>query len=66
VELFKSPLEQIEQQAEVRKLTVTLLLVWCTHLIGLLLAFVWQITGLLVARQELEIAVLRSRGVSRA
>lgn len=66
VELFKSPLEQLEkQQAEVRKLTVTLLL-FGVPLIGLLLAFVWQITGLLVARQELEIAVLRSRGVSRA
>ncbi|MFN5341237.1 MAG: ABC transporter permease, partial [Roseiflexaceae bacterium] len=66
VELFKSPLEQLEkQQAEVRKLTVTLLL-FGVPLIGLLLAFVWQITGLLVARQELEIAVLRSRGVSRS
>ena len=66
VELFKSPLEQFEKQrAEVRMLTVTLLL-FGVPLIGLLLAFVWQLAGLLVARQELEIAVLRSRGVSRA
>lgn len=65
VELFKSPLEQLEKQrAEVRTLTVTLLL-FGVPLIGLLLAFVWQLAGLLVARQELEIAVLRSRGVSR-
>jgi len=66
VDLFKSPLEQLEKQrAEVRTLTVTLLL-FGVPLIGLLLAFVWQLAGLLVARQELEIAVLRSRGVSRA
>ncbi len=66
VELFKSPLAQLEKQrAEVQKLTVTLLL-FGVPLIGLLLAFVWQITGLLVTRQELEIAVLRSRGVSRS
>lgn len=66
VELYKSPLEQLSHQRdEVRKLTVTLLL-FGVPLIGLLLAFVWQITGLLVARQELEIAVLRSRGVTRA
>jgi putative ABC transport system permease protein len=66
VELFKSPLEQLaKQQAEVRTLTVTLLL-FGVPLIGLLLAFVWQLAGLLVARQELELAVLRSRGVSRA
>ena len=65
VELYKSPLEQLaHQREEVRKLTVTLLL-FGVPLIGLLLAFVWQITGLLVARQELEIAVLRSRGVTR-
>ena len=65
VELFKSPLEQLaKQQAEVRTLTVTLLL-FGVPLIGLLLAFVWQLAGLLVARQELEVAVLRSRGVSR-
>ncbi len=66
VDLFKSPLDQLEKQrAEVRTLTVTLLL-FGVPLIGLLLAFVWQLAGLLVARQELEIAVLRSRGVSRA
>jgi putative ABC transport system permease protein len=66
VELYKSPLDQLaHQRDEVRKLTVTLLL-FGVPLIGLLLAFVWQITGLLVARQELEIAVLRSRGVTRA
>ncbi len=66
VDLFKSPLEQLEKQrTEVRTLTVTLLL-FGVPLIGLLLAFVWQLAGLLVARQELEIAVLRSRGVSRA
>lgn len=65
VELYKSPLDQLARQRdEVRKLTVTLLL-FGVPLIGLLLAFVWQITGLLVARQELEIAVLRSRGVTR-
>ena len=65
VELFRSPLSQLErQQQEVRQLTVTLLL-FGVPLICLLLAFVWQIAGLLVARQELEIAVLRSRGVTR-
>lgn len=65
VELFRSPLSQLEkQQNEVRQLTVTLLL-FGVPLISLLLAFVWQIAGLLVARQELEIAVLRSRGVTR-
>lgn len=66
VELYKSPLAQLARQRdEVAKLTVTLLL-FGVPLIGLLLAFVWQITGLLVSRQELEIAVLRSRGVTRA
>jgi len=66
IELYKSPLDQLaRQREEVGKLTVTLLL-FGVPLIGLLLAFVWQITGLLVARQELEIAVLRSRGVTRA
>jgi putative ABC transport system permease protein len=65
VELFRSPLSQLQQQqTEVRQLTVTLLL-FGVPLISLLLAFVWQIAGLLVARQELEIAVLRSRGVTR-
>jgi len=65
VDLFKSPLEQLDQQRdEVRQLTVTLLL-FGVPLIGLLIAFVWQLAGLLVARQELEIAVLRSRGVTR-
>ncbi|MFZ9857520.1 MAG: ABC transporter permease [Roseiflexaceae bacterium] len=65
VDLFRSPLTQLEQQQnEVRQLTVTLLL-FGVPLISLLLAFVWQIAGLLVARQELEIAVLRSRGVTR-
>ncbi|MFN5060374.1 MAG: ABC transporter permease [Chloroflexota bacterium] len=65
VELFRSPLTQLQQQqTEVRQLTVTLLL-FGVPLISLLLAFVWQIAGLLVARQELEIAVLRSRGVTR-
>lgn len=65
VELYRSPLSQLEkQQTEVRQLTVTLLL-FGVPLISLLLAFVWQIAGLLVARQELEIAVLRSRGVTR-
>jgi putative ABC transport system permease protein len=66
IDLYKSPLDQLARQRdEVQKLTVTLLL-FGVPLIGLLLAFVWQITGLLVARQELEIAVLRSRGVTRA
>ena len=66
IALYKSPLDQLaRQREEVGKLTVTLLL-FGVPLIGLLLAFVWQITGLLVARQELEIAVLRSRGVTRA
>ncbi|MEY3990634.1 MAG: hypothetical protein RI985_1715 [Chloroflexota bacterium] len=65
IELFRSPLSQLQQQqTEVRQLTVTLLL-FGVPLISLLLAFVWQIAGLLVARQELEIAVLRSRGVTR-
>lgn len=65
VDLFRSPLMQLQQQqTEVRQLTVTLLL-FGVPLISLLLAFVWQIAGLLVARQELEIAVLRSRGVTR-
>lgn len=65
VELYRSPLNQLQQQQiEVRQLTVTLLL-FGVPLISLLLAFVWQIAGLLVARQELEIAVLRSRGVTR-
>lgn len=65
VDLFRSPLTPLEQQqTEVRQLTVTLLL-FGVPLISLLLAFVWQIAGLLVARQELEIAVLRSRGVTR-
>lgn len=65
VDLYRSPLSQLQQQQiEVRQLTVTLLL-FGVPLISLLLAFVWQIAGLLVARQELEIAVLRSRGVTR-
>lgn len=66
IDLYKSPLEQLEQQRiEVQQLTITLLL-FGVPLIGLLVAFVWQLAGLLVARQELEIAVLRSRGVTRA
>jgi len=65
VRLDRSPLEALARHREqVRVLTVTLALS-SVPLLALIGYFTVQISGMLVARQQSEVAVLRSRGSSR-
>ncbi len=65
VKLVTSPVEALERHRnQVRLLTLTLAL-FSIPLLGLIGYFVAQLAGLLVQRQQQEIAVLRSRGSSR-
>ena len=65
VRLDRSPLEALARHREqVRILTVTLALS-SVPLLALIGYFTVQISGMLVARQQAEVAVLRSRGSSR-
>ncbi|MBC8074677.1 MAG: ABC transporter permease, partial [Chloroflexales bacterium] len=66
VELKRSPTEALlRHRDQVRVLTVNLAL-FSVPLLGLLIYFVVQVAGMVVQRQQQEIAVLRSRGSSGA
>lgn len=66
IELRTSPVEALQRHRDqVRLLTLTLAL-FSVPLLGLIAYFVAQLAGMLVQRQQQEIAVLRSRGSSRA
>lgn len=63
--LDRSPSEALERHKEqVRVLIVTLAL-FSVPLLALIFYFVAQVTGMVVQRQQQEVAVLRSRGSSR-
>lgn len=64
VELRRSPVDALlRHRDQVRVLTVNLAL-FSVPLLGLLIYFVVQVAGMVVQRQQQEIAVLRSRGSS--
>jgi len=64
-EIVKSPEQALMQQKrQVSILSITLLL-FSLPLVALVLYFIWQMAGMLIQRQQQEIAVLRSRGISR-
>ncbi len=64
--LDKSPVEALERHRDqVRLLTVTLAL-FSVPLLGLVGYFTAQVAGMIVRRQQQEVAVLRSRGSSRS
>jgi putative ABC transport system permease protein len=66
VRLDRSPLAALERHREqVRVLTVTLAL-FSVPLLGLIGYFTFQIAGMVVQRQQAEVAVLRSRGSTRS
>jgi putative ABC transport system permease protein len=61
-----SPREALEQHfTQVRLLTLSLV-VFATPILGLIAYFIIMVTGMVVQRQQNEIAVLHSRGASRA
>jgi putative ABC transport system permease protein len=65
VQLVRSPMEALERHREqVRVLTVTLAL-FAVPLLVVIGYFVLQVAGMTVARQQQEMAILRSRGSSR-
>ena len=64
--LDRSPMDALERHREqVQILTVTLAL-FSVPLLGLIGYFTFQIAGMVVQRQQAEVAVLRSRGSSRS
>ena len=66
VELRRSPIDALlRHRDQVRVLTLNLAL-FSVPLLGLLIYFVAQVAGMVVQRQQQEIAVLRSRGSSGA
>jgi putative ABC transport system permease protein len=66
IELERSPTAALERhRAQVRVLTLTLAL-FSIPLLGVIAYFIAQLAALTVQRQQQEIAVLRSRGSSRA
>jgi putative ABC transport system permease protein len=65
VQLVRSPMEALERHRDqVRVLTVTLAL-FAVPLLVVIGYFVLQVAGMTVARQQQEMAILRSRGSSR-
>jgi putative ABC transport system permease protein len=64
-QLVRSPMEALERHRDqVRVLTVTLAL-FAVPLLVVIGYFVFQVAGMTVARQQQEMAILRSRGSSR-
>ena len=66
MELRVSPVRALERQVrQVRLLTISLI-VFSIPILGMIAYFVVMVAGMVVQRQQNEIAVLRSRGASRA
>jgi putative ABC transport system permease protein len=66
VELRISPQDALQRQGQqVRFLTISLI-IFSIPILGLIAYFIIMVAGMVVQRQQNEIAVLRSRGVSRA